>query len=78
LELYRDSNFLARLSFYDRKRFQAVLHQFAVPLPKPIAQRVAEPVNEWLWRLTQKSDYSLETGLAHLWEIGEQSNLQII
>ncbi len=74
----RDPVFLAQLSFHDRKRLRSLLHQFTVSLPRRLAQQVAEPVTEWLWRLTQQADYSLETGLAHLWESDEEPSLQII
>lgn len=66
LSRYRDPSFRRRLTFLDRKRFLALLRQYIVPVPRKVAEQVADPVTDWLWRLSNLDDYSPATGLAHL------------
>lgn len=71
LNRLEDRAFMGALSFDQRKQFMALLHCFSVPLPRHTAEKVAEPVNEWLWRLRDPNMYSPETGLACLLEQDE-------
>ncbi len=66
LQKYLDWRFRAKLEFVDRKRISALLRQYLVPVPKAIASRVGEQMNDFLWRLIESKDYSPDTGFAHL------------
>jgi len=77
LEKWIDSSFRRELSFSDRKRFRALLQQFCVPVPRKVAAQFADPVTDWLWRLSDFDDYCEHTGLAHLLE-GEPDHTVLI
>lgn len=71
LNRLEDRAFMGALSLDQRKQFMALLHCFSAPLPRHTAEKVAEPVNEWLWPLRDPNMYSPETGLAYLLEQDE-------
>lgn len=66
LERYQNRRFHSGLTFLERKRFSALFRQYVVPVPRKVAERVGEQLNEYLWRLIDTKDYSPHTGLAHL------------
>ena len=69
LERYRDPAFRRSLrNRQDRKRLAALVRQFTVALPRKVAERVADRIDEmdWLRVLNDPTAYSAETGLAHL------------
>lgn len=65
LERKLDQVFQSSLSLQDRKLFQIALQLFIVPASREIAERIAAPVNDWLWTLKSLDHYSNVTGLAH-------------
>ncbi|MBC7187808.1 MAG: hypothetical protein H5U38_12315, partial [Calditrichaeota bacterium] len=64
LDLLSRSHRHGEHSFEDRKRILALVHCFTVPVPRQVAQQIADPVNEWLWLLRKPEDYCPEMGLA--------------
>lgn len=71
LDKYLDPEFMKSLSFRDRKLLHIALQLYKVPTRREIAERIAEPVNEWLWQIEDTDSYSNETGLAH-WLVDSQ------
>jgi CRISPR-associated helicase Cas3/CRISPR-associated endonuclease Cas3-HD len=65
LQRYLDGEFLHDLEFRERQLFHSTLRQFLVPTRRLIAERVAQPRNDWLWEIQDTESYSPETGLAH-------------
>lgn len=65
LRRYLDKDFQRSLGFHEKKLFRLALRQFIVPTQRHIAERVADELNDWLWRIKNPADYSDETGLAH-------------
>ena len=61
----QDKEFQNTLSLRDRKLFQIALQLFIVPARREVAERVATPINDWLWNLENLNHYSNVTGLAH-------------
>ena len=47
------------------------VRQFIVPTRRAVADKIAEPLNDWLWLISDVEDYSDEMGLAH-WLIDDQ------
>lgn len=73
-----DPRFRRRLDFLERKRFNALLRAYLVPVGKAVAEKVAEQVNDWLWRLTDVNEYSMATGLAHQLEKEDSAEASMI
>lgn len=65
IERYLDRDFQRQLDFREKKLFSLALRQFVVPTRRDVAERIADQVNDWLWRIRDASHYSTETGLAH-------------
>ncbi len=82
LERYMDWRFRRALTFWDKKRFSALLQQFLVPVPPKIADFVAAPLvdgqDDFLWKLLDSEDYRSDTGFAHLVLPDEEQHCQII
>lgn len=66
LKRYCNASFRRGLTFHDRKRLQALIRQYTVPVPRKVAQQIADQVTDWLWQISNLDEYSPATGLAHL------------
>jgi len=73
LERYLDPAERKTWDFRERKLMNLALRQFIVPARRNVAERIAEPVNDWLWLISDVAHYSAKTGLAH-WLEDEQIN----
>lgn len=71
LERYLDPAERKRWDFRERKLMNLALRQFIVPVRRDVADRIAQPLNDWLWLISDVAHYSTATGLAH-WLKDEQ------
>ncbi len=77
LERYFDAQYRRGLGRLERRRLSQRLRQFIVSISPSVAESVASPLNDWLWRLYNMEAYSPETGLAHLC-LGESEEWTIV
>ena len=66
---YLDKNFLAKLSFDDRKRFLSLVGQYVVPVRKRLILQVCGAIDlesVGILRTQDDNDYHLDTGFGHL------------